>query len=271
MNISLPLLDKPVEFINITEINPLISHVQIKVLYVQDTPNRNHTVITKTTADQIAQTLPGSPIVGHFNKETGDFEAHNRILTFDDQGNVVMASNTQPYGFVDINAKVWYQWFDDDGEQHQYLMTEGYLWTGQYPECQRTIDDGNNQSLEFDDKTFDGFWAKGDNGTKEFFIINEAIISKLCILGEDKEPCFEGAQITAYSFDNFKQQTVSLISEMKEILNKGGSPVYTTYAVEIGDALWSGIYDTLWQMARDNNLCDNPYCVEGIYEEGEQK
>jgi hypothetical protein len=33
----------------------------------------------------------------------------------------------------------------DDGEhEREYLMTEGYLWTGQYPEAQRIIDEGNN-------------------------------------------------------------------------------------------------------------------------------
>lgn len=43
-------------------------------------------------------------------------------------------------------------------------MTEGYLWTGQYPECQRVIDKGNNQSMELDEKTINATWAKDDNG-----------------------------------------------------------------------------------------------------------
>lgn len=54
---------------------------------------------------------------------------------------------------------------------------------------------------------------------------------------------------------------------MQEILsNEGGTPVLTTYAVEIGDALWSAIYDYLWQSHRD---CE--YSVQGIYEDGDQK
>jgi hypothetical protein len=72
-------------------------------------------------------------------------------------------------------------------------MTEGYLWTGQYPECSRIITQGNNQSMELDEKIIDARWTKDENGNKQFFIINEGIISKLCILGEDYEPCFEGA------------------------------------------------------------------------------
>ena len=84
--------------------------------------------------------------------------------------------------------------FLDDGEtEREYLMTEGYLWTGQYPECQRIMDKGNNHSMELDEETLNGTWTKSDKNVPEFFIINEAILSKLCILGENYEPCFEGS------------------------------------------------------------------------------
>jgi len=79
-------------------------------------------------------------------------------------------------------------------------MTEGYLWTGQFPECQRVISNGNNQSMELDEKSLNAYWTKDINGNCEFFIINEAIISKLCILGEEVEPCFEGASIGKIEF-----------------------------------------------------------------------
>jgi len=51
--------------------------------------------------------------------------------------------------------------------------------------------------MELDTNTLDAYWTKDNNGKPQFFIINEAIMSKLCILGEDCEPCFEGASITA--------------------------------------------------------------------------
>jgi hypothetical protein len=51
--------------------------------------------------------------------------------------------------------------------------------------------------MELDEKTLDATWTRDGNGKPKFFIINEAIISKLCILGEEYEPCFEGATITA--------------------------------------------------------------------------
>ncbi|MBO5446768.1 hypothetical protein J6A34_04610 [bacterium] len=72
------------------------------------------------------------------------------------------------------------------------MVTEGWLWTGQFPECARVITQGNNHSMELSEnpKYLDAYWTKDGNGNKEFFIINEAIISKLCILGEEFEPCF---------------------------------------------------------------------------------
>ena len=47
--------------------------------------------------------------------------------------------------------------------------------------------------MELNRKSIKGSWAKDINRNKKFFIINEALIEKLCILGQDIEPCFEGA------------------------------------------------------------------------------
>jgi hypothetical protein len=259
-------LDTPVEFINITPLNPLISKCQIKVCYVGDEPNRNRSVITKETAKQMANSLPGCPIVGFYNEEKGDFEEHNRIIDISN-GKFEIKDTTRPYGFVDLGAKVWFQKFLDDGmNEREYMMTEGWLWTGQYPECRRILSQGNNQSMELDEETINAHWSKDGNGEPKFFIINEAIISKLCTLGENNEPCFEGANIGApviqFAFaDGFKEQVFSMMNELKELLNKGGEKVFTRYAVEIGDALWTALYSHV----------EGTYGIESVCEDGEQK
>lgn len=220
-------LNTPCEFIDIVPVNPLISKCQIKVCYVGEQPNRNGSVITKEVAEGLAKSLPGSPIVGKYSQEKKDFEEHSRDLVIE-EGELKLVDITQPYGFVDLNAKVWFQDFSDDGVTHTYLMTEGYIWTGRYPEAQRIIDKGNNQSMELDNENLKGTWATNDNNGYEFFIINEAVISALCVLGEDVEPCFEGATISKVQFsleDDFKEKLFSLMQEMKEILSKGGEPV----------------------------------------------
>ena len=259
-------LDTPVEFINITPLNPLISKCQIKVCYVGDEPNRNRSIITKEVAKQMANSLPGCPIVGFYNEEKGDFEEHNRIIDISN-GKFEIKDTTRPYGFVDLGAKVWFQKFLDDGmNEREYMMTEGWLWTGQYPECQRILKNGNNQSMELDENTINAHWSKDGNEEPKFFIINEAIISKLCTLGVDNEPCFEGANIGApviqFAFaDGFKEQVFSMMNELKELLNKGGEKVFTRYAVEIGDALWTALYSHV----------EGTYGIESVCEDEGQK
>ena len=239
MHSSIALKNSPCELLNITPINPLISKCQIKVCYVGEQPNRNRSVITKETARQLANSLPGSPIVGYYDQETNDFDEHSRELIIS-EGKIKFKDITRPYGFVDLNAKVWFQKFLDDGiNEREYLVTEGYLWTGQYPEAQRIIDKGNNQSMELDDKNITAHWTKDSNGKPQFFIINEAIISKLCVLGEVKEPCFEGSHITApqitFSFeDSFKEQLFSMMEEIKTILDdEGGAKMDKVEVVEV--------------------------------------
>ena len=171
----------------------------------------------------MAKTLPGSPLVGFYNQAEKDFEEHNKIIEIAN-GKFNIIENTRPYGFVDLNAKVWFQKFKDDGKDvREYLMTEGYLWTDVHPESKRIIEHGNNQSMELHNKLTKGTWTKDENGMPQFFIINEAVIQKLCILGENVEPCFEGAGIAAeFSFDEgFKSKLFSMMEELKTALQEG--------------------------------------------------
>ena len=275
MHVSVRMEEHPIEFVNVVPVNPLISKCQIKVCYVGDEPNRNRSIITKDVARQMANSLPGSPIVGYFNETEGDFEEHNRMIDISN-GKFEIKDTTRPYGFVDLNAKVWFAKYLDDGVEHEYLMTEGWLWTGQYPECAKCVQGrGNNQSMELDENTLNATWSKNSNGEPKFFIINEAIISKLCILGEEVEPCFEGSQITApniqFSFeDGFKEQLFSMMKELKDLLEEGGTKVFTRYAVEIGDTLWNAVWNHLSENYPGTDYC-SMYRIEGIFEEDGQK
>ncbi len=214
-------LETPCEVINVTPFNPLISHCQIKVCYVGDNPNRNKSIITKEVAIEMANTLPGSPIVGFYNQYTKDFEEHNQTIKVLN-GKLKFEDTTRPYGFVDLNAKVWFQDYLDGDTVHTYLVTEGWLWTGQYPEAKRIVENGNGQSMELDKPSLHGSWTFDNNSGMRFFIINDAIISKLCVLGDDFEPCFEGGSITNFSLDDeFNNKIYALMKEVREL--KGGN------------------------------------------------
>ena len=227
---SIATIDSP-EFINITPYNPLISQCEIKVLYVGE--NRNHSFISKEVATEMANTLPGCPIVGYYREDKEDFGDHGDRVTFDVDG-IHFECLTKPYGFVSPDAKVWFQKFEDTDEFgnsviREYLMTTGYLWTGQFKEAQRVIDKGNPHSMELDEDTLDGKWSQNLKTGMDFFIINDAIFSKLCILGEDVEPCFEGSSVTApqvsASFtkvdDDFKKTLYGMMQKLKFALEGG--------------------------------------------------
>ena len=129
--------------------------------------------------------------------------------------------------------------------------------------------------MELDEETIKATWSKDENGNPEFFIINEALMKKLCILGENVEPCFEGSQITSFSLvvdKSFENKLFAMIGELKELLTEGGKKVFNTYAVEIGDALWSALYAYIEKTYPDGeNMWCSKYSIDGVFEEEGQK
>ena len=233
---SIATINAP-EFINLEplDINPMMSKCEIKVLYLG--PNRNGTSISKQVATEMAKTLRGAPIVGYYKKDKQDFFDHGEQIIYDGDG-VHFNTLTKPYGFVSPDADVWFQDFEEasesgEGISRTYMMTTGYLWTGQYEEAQQLfMEGGKPQSMELDENSMQGFWAKPENSDIEFFIINDAVFSKLCILGDDVEPCFEGASITAPNIsktfsldDKFKRTLYSMMKELQETLQGGNYKV----------------------------------------------
>ena len=90
-------------------------------------------------------------------------------------------------------------------------------------------------------------------------------------MGEDCEPCFEGASVTKpeteikFSLgDDFKEQLFSMMQEIKDLLvdnKEGGARVFTRYSVEIGDSLWNALYSHVYKT----------YSIEEVCEDGDQK
>lgn len=232
MHQSVATIDSP-EFINLQplDINPLMSKCEIKVLYIGE--NRNHSFITKDVATEMSKTLRGAPIVGYYKEENQDFRDHGDQIIIDEKG-IQFNCLTKPYGFVSPDAEVWFQKFEDTDDfgnkiVREYLMTTGFLWTGQFEEAKLAVEQGRPHSMELDEDTLDGYWSENVNTKMELFIVNDAIFSKLCILGDDVEPCFEGSSVTAPNVsanfskvdDNFKQTLFSMMQDLKFALEGG--------------------------------------------------
>ena len=229
---SIATINSP-EFINLQpfDINPLMSSCDIKVFYLGE--NRNGSFISKDVAAEMAKTLRGAPIVGYYKKDKQDFADHGQQMVWDDTG-IHFNCLTKPYGFVSPVAKVWFQDFQDQDDfgnsiVRTYLMTTGFLWTGQFEEAQQVLqDEGKPHSMELDEKSLQGQWSKNIKKDMDFFIINDAVISKLCILGDDVQPCYEGSSIapsqvnTSFTLDNkFKQTLFKMMQQLTEALEGG--------------------------------------------------
>lgn len=253
--ISIATIDSP-EFINLQpmDINPLMSKCDVKVLYIGQ--NRNRSSITKQVATEMSKTLRGCPIVGYYIEKKEDFGDHGDQVIIDGEG-IKFNKLTKPYGFVAPDARVWFQFFEDQDEfgntcVREYLMTEGYLWTGQFEECQRVLENSNPQSMELDEKTLKGCWSTDNNKGVDFFIINDAVFSKLCILGDDVEPCFEGANVSAPNLssqfskdDDFAKSLFTMMSELKFALNnsEGGKPMHNEIQNELDNNVASTSFE----------------------------
>lgn len=222
-NTSVATIAAP-EFVNLAEdaLNPGISKADVKVLYLGE--NRNGSFINKEAAMKMSETLRACPIVGAYRKDIDDFGDHGEIIHIEN-GEITFDCATVPYGFVAPDAKVWFKEFTDYDEfgntvNREYLMTTAYLWTGQYPEIERCVKEGMGQSMELDGKSIDGHWAENSESGIEFFIINDASFTKLCVLGDGVEPCFEGASVEAPNIsDKFSKEgfTTTLYNMMNEL------------------------------------------------------
>ena len=212
-------------FIEVKKISPFVSKVIIKVLYIGMSSNRS--LITREFADKLAESLPGSAIVGKYDYFDQDFLEHEERVTIK-EGKPIYSFDTRPYGFVDINTKIWYEDFvdeDDSGnkETRTYLCVEGYLWTGIYPDCKRVLEGKNGASMQIDKKTYKGEWTEDSNKKLRYFIFNDGNISSLCILGEKIKAGFAGANIkpaTNFSMNKEEEEIIlnfslALMRELK--------------------------------------------------------
>ena len=281
MHQSVATIDSP-EFLNLQplDLNPLMSKCEIKVLYVG--ANRNHTFITEEVAAEIGKTLRGAPIVGYYRDSKEDFTDHGEKVIIDDEG-IKFECQTVPYGFVAPDAEVWFQNFEDYNEKgesvtHKYLMTTGYLWTDQFPESSLPVNQGRPQSMEFQKESVKGRWETNYDNGMDFFIINDAIIQKICILGDDVEPCFEGASVTAPSVsskftldNNFKNTLYSMMQDLKNALNEGRQQMENLEKTVTSEAVEDSAVEYTQAEEVDNKTEDTSAPADYVKKDQEEK
>lgn len=206
-----------IDFTEGQKISDIITSYKIRIMYKNQ--NRNGSYIPESTANKMAASIGGVPIVGIFDEEKGDFKGHEdlKITTTEDGSKDIELIKPDAYGFIPPNAEcTWEDHVDDDGETRRYLTTVGYLWTGRYDELSTLKDGQNNQSMELNPDTAEFSIVEIEDG-EWVFAITDAELIGLCILGKDVEPCFEGAAFEPM-FTKETTQFAEVLKEMTEEL-----------------------------------------------------
>ena len=163
---------------DVTSYNEVLSKARCRIFYTG--ANRNGTYITEEFAEKLVSTLPYVPVKGIYDTMKDDFTDHGRERY---EGRI--------YGIVPENPNfAWEKHLDVDGVERTYACTDVYLFTGLYKQEAFDIIQ-KSQSMELYADSIEGEW-QFING-KRFFVFTEGRFLGLQALGEDYEPCFEGA------------------------------------------------------------------------------
>lgn len=188
----------------------------VKVYIAYAGKNRNFSIISKETFEKMIPSLYGVPVVGEWKKENEDFGSHGGKIEISEDG-IEYIDTTKPYGFIDSSATVqWENVTEEDGTVNEYLTSTAFLWTGRYPEVLKVLENKTGQSMEIN--VFSGDYSEDE---PEYFEILEGEFSGICLLGEDIEPCFEGAKVSQFNLDKdeFKSEFTQMVAELKKSLD----------------------------------------------------
>ena len=231
--------------------------------------NRNGTYITDEFAEQLIKTLPYTPVKGIFDEEEGDYTDHGEKRSL---GRI--------YGIVpgpqDMNF-AWEKHVDEDGVEREYACVNVYYYTALYEEAGDIS--GKAQSMELYRKSIKGDWKIIEG--KQYYVFETGCFLGLQVLGDDVEPCFEGA-----AFFSLYQSVKDLCEKLEQYQSnfqnygEGGNTMPSiTFKVSDGQK-----YDFIWRLLNTNyneegnwsveySICEiyNEYAivrnyVEGIYE-----
>lgn len=159
----------------LTPYNQVLSKARCRIFYKYE--NRNGTYITDEFAQKFVDTLAYVPVKGIY--EDDDFTTHGKAR---DEGRI--------YGIVPKDHNfMWETHLDNDGVEREYACADVILFTSIYKEASEIVN--KSLSMEIFPPSISGYW-KMIEGT-EYFVFTEGCFVGLQALGDDVEPCFEGA------------------------------------------------------------------------------
>ncbi len=162
---------------------------KLKVFYKGETAD--HRLFSDSFSEELAQTLPYTPVVGHYDIEKEDFVGH--------------ATQQDIFGIVDPCQPHYFE-KDDDG--HEWCVCDVVLYTerpDQVGDIAKKII-GHKQSLELDPRTVK--YTINYDSRKHFKNIEftAGTFVGVSVLGESETPAFTGSEFFSVDDAQFKQK-----------------------------------------------------------------
>ena len=230
---------------NLTKYSDTISKGRCRIFYKY--ANRNGTYITDEFAEKLLSTIPYTPVKGIYDNFDEDYTDHGNKRSL---GRI--------YGIVPENPNLqWEKHLDEDGIEREYACVDVLIFTALYEEAGEIL--GKAQSMEIYEPSIKGSW-KIING-RRMFEYTEGSFLGLQVLGEDVEPCFEGAAFFSL-YSSLKQ----LVDEIKEYTLKlpeknigGQSQMFEKLNFKLSD---SEKHNAIWNLINPNYNEEGGWTIE---------
>ena len=217
-----------------TKYNDVLSKARCRIFYKYG--NRNGTYITDEFADKLLSSVAYTPVKGIYDGD--DFTDHGKDNS---EGKI--------YGIVPENPNVtWEKHVDEDGVEREYACVDVLIFSELYEEAKDIV--SKAQSMALFRKTLKYHQAIIDG--QKWFVFDDGCFFGLQVLGEDVEPCFEGA-----AFYSLKENIEKVIFELDKINND-----LEEQTMKINFKLSHGeVFDAIWSLLNTEYNEENDWTV----------
>lgn len=214
----------------LTKYSETISKARCRIFYKG--LNRNGTYITDEFAEKLLASVSYTPVKGIFDEYEEDYTDHG---TERSEGRI--------YGIVPENPNfAWENHLDEDGVEREYACVDVLIFTAIYEEAKEIVN--KSQSMEIYAPSIKGAWTYHEG--KRVYEYTDGCFLGLQVLGDEVEPCFEGAAF--FSLYNSLQQMIKQIKEFslnQPNLETGGQSKMPEITFKLSD---SQKFDALWSL-----------------------
>lgn len=227
---------------NLEPYNEVLSKARCRIFYKYF--NRNGTYISDEFAEKLLSTIKYAPVKGIYDNNDLDYVDHGEERNL---GRI--------YGIVpeDYNL-AWEPHLDEDGIERIYACVDVLLYTGLYKEASEIINKA--QSMELYAPSIKGEF-KYIEGRKAF-VYKDACFLGLQVLGDDVEPCFEGAAFYSL-YQNLKQMMETLEKYNLDYHNNDNREEQMIFNFKLSD---SQKHDMLFNLLNPNFNEDSGWVIE---------